>query len=65
MAVKLDLKKAYDGFSWNFIMDTLRDISIPDLLVSSVMKCITTSSIRVLWNGEATEKFHLSRDICQ
>lgn len=30
-----------------------------------ILHCISTSQMRVLWNGEALEEFHLSRGIRQ
>ena len=47
MAVKVDLKKAYDRLSWDFILDTLRDFGLLEFLVNAVMKCITTASMQI------------------
>lgn len=65
MAVKFDLEKAYDKLSWEFILDMLRNIGIPDSLVLLIIRYITTSSMRVLWNGASMEKFHPSCGIRQ
>lgn len=43
----------------------LRDIGISDALVLLIMKRITISLIRVLWNAEVTEKFYPSQRIRQ
>jgi len=65
MAIKLDLEKAYDRLDRNFIQDTLQEMRLPQPLVEVIMGCITTCSIRVLWNGEPMEQFHPKHGICQ
>lgn len=65
MAIKIDLEKAYDRLNWNFVRDTLVDISLPPNFVNLVWHCISTSSMRVLWNGETLEEFRPSRGIRQ
>ena len=66
MAIKLDLEKAYDRLDRNFIQDTLQEMRLPQPLVEVIMGCITTCSIRVLWewgaNGTIPSKtWHMSR----
>ena len=51
MAIKIDLEKAYDILSWDFIEDTLKDIGILEKLQKVIMQCISSSSIRLIWNG--------------
>jgi len=65
MAIKLDLEKAYDRLNWKFIENTLHDMRLPQSLVDVIMRCITTCSMRVLWNGEPTDCFNPSRGIRQ
>lgn len=65
MAVKIDLEKAYDRLNWDFIKETLEDIGLPREFVNMVWHCISSSSMRVLWNGEALDEFHPSRGIRQ
>lgn len=65
MALKIDLEKAYDRLSWNFIKDTLVDIGLPDRFIQLIWYCISTSSMQVLWNGEALEDFSPTRGIRQ
>lgn len=52
MAIKIDLEKAYDRLSWQFIEDTLREAGFNDVWVKNVMGCITTTRLGVIWNGE-------------
>ncbi|GKA76430.1 reverse transcriptase [Tanacetum coccineum] len=65
MAIKIDLAKAYDRLQWDFIRDTLFETKIPPLLVEIIMLCVTTPSMKILWNGETTEEFRPSRGIRQ
>ncbi|KAH9672602.1 putative ribonuclease H protein [Citrus sinensis] len=65
LAIKVDLEKAYDRLSWEFIIDTLREARIPSDLIQVIMACITSATMRVLWNGEATKEFSPSRGIRQ
>lgn len=65
MAIKVDLEKAYDRLKWDFIRNTLMEMRIPQNLVDVIMMCITTCSMRILWNGEATEAFYPTRGIRQ
>ncbi|KAL8159786.1 hypothetical protein V2J09_001323 [Rumex salicifolius] len=63
--LKLDLEKAYDRLRWDFIEDTLRDVGLPDSWVRWIIECVSSASMRVLWNGEITEKFTPSRWVRQ
>jgi hypothetical protein len=65
MAVKIDLEKAYDRLKWEFVKETLEDIGVPRNIVDLIWSCISTSKMRVLWNGEALEEFSPSRGIRQ
>ena len=65
MAIKVDLEKAYDRLSWNFIRDTLIDARFPSDLIRLIMQCIETPTLSVLWNGSASEKFTPCRGIRQ
>lgn len=65
MAIKVDLEKAYDRLKWDFIRDTLQDIGIPGNLVNLIWHCISTPTMRMLWNGETLESFIPSRGIRQ
>lgn len=65
MAIKVDLEKAYDRLRWDLIEETLFDVGLPDKFVRAVMLCVTTCSMRVVWNGARSEKFTPSREIRQ
>lgn len=65
MAIKIDFEKAYDRLRWSFIRDTLLQMNLPLLLINTIMECVTSASLQVLWNGEPTEKFQPTRGIRQ
>lgn len=65
MAIKIDFEKAYDRLDWSFIRDTLLQMNIPLLLVNIIMECVTTASLKVLWNGEPSDSFKPTRGIRQ
>lgn len=45
MAIKIDLQKAYDRLSWEFIEDTLREAFLPKNFMKFIMFYITSVSI--------------------
>lgn len=65
MAIKIDLEKAYDRLNWSFIKETLEDISLPNRMVELIWQCISSTRVRMLWNGEALEEFKPPRGIRQ
>ncbi|KAL8130357.1 LOW QUALITY PROTEIN: hypothetical protein V2J09_019512 [Rumex salicifolius] len=65
MLLKVDLEKAYDHLRWDFLVDTLHDAGFPDKWVGWISECVSTASLRVLLNGEATTQFQPSRGIRQ
>lgn len=65
LAIKVDLEKAFDRLRWEFIADTLRDVGFPCDLIDLTMACISSSSMKVLWNGQPSESFQPSRGVRQ
>lgn len=63
--IKVDLEKAYDTISWNFLEETLVLIGLPDKLRSIIMDCVSSVTMRVLWNDEPTNSFRMQRGIRQ
>ena len=63
MALKVDLAKAYDRLSWDFILDTLFDLGLPHGLINIIMKCLTTSTMQILVNGQLSYEFKPSRGV--
>lgn len=65
MAIKVDLKKAYNRLSWHFIHETLQELKLLIMLINLIMACITTSRMNVLWNGKLTFEFSSGRGVRQ
>lgn len=65
MAIKIDMEKTYDRLSWSFISDTLEEAMIPGILRRLIIKCLTSASMQVLWNGEFKKDFTPSGGVKQ
>ncbi|XP_039002736.1 uncharacterized protein LOC120129249 [Hibiscus syriacus] len=65
MAIKIDLEKAYDRLEWLFVEDTLRELHIPKNLRRLIMRCVSSVSTHVLWNGAMSESFKPTRGLRQ
>ncbi|KAF7844182.1 ribonuclease H [Senna tora] len=64
-ALKLDIHKAYDKLSWNFIEAVLRCMSFPEIWIRYIMYCISSVSYHLLFNGGITDNFKPSCGIRQ
>ena len=65
MVIKVDLEKAYDRLNWQFIKDILVDVGLSENLVNTMMWCINSSNMQLLWNGATFQRFAPSRGIRQ
>ncbi|KAH1081996.1 hypothetical protein J1N35_021757 [Gossypium stocksii] len=65
MAIKIDLKKAFDRVRWDFISASFQAAGIPFFLHNVIMSVISNSTMQVLWNGVPTQKFRLARGVRQ
>lgn len=65
MIIKLDLEKAYDHLEWSFIRKALLFFEFPKCFINLVLRCISSSRINILFNGERLETFSPSRGIRQ
>ena len=63
MFIKLDMAKAYDRVSWEFLQKILLSFGFAGEWVEWVLSCVTSSSFSVLINGEAYELFGASRGL--
>jgi hypothetical protein len=64
-AIKVDLAKAYDRTSWQFIYNTLMEVGYPNKWIDVVMTAITSVRTNVKWNGVRADFFNLQRGIRQ
>jgi hypothetical protein len=65
MSIKIDLEKAYDRLNWNFIEQCLEECKFPPKIIEVIHHCISSSSYKIMWNGEKTNSFNPSRGIRQ
>ena len=63
MLMKIDLEKAYDRISLDFIRDTLDKARLPDTWNKNIMHCVETVKFSLIWNGKKLEEFRPSRGI--
>jgi hypothetical protein len=63
--LKLDLKRAYDSVSWQYLHLLLDQIRLERLAKSWIMGCITSVNTAVLVNGTPTDFFRCHRGLCQ
>ena len=55
-ALKVDLSKAYDRLSWNFIEATIQKMGFSQQWTQLVMQCVSTMTYIILVNGAPTKK---------
>ena len=65
MAIKVDLKKAYDKIEWSFIREVLMNANLPQNLINLIMSCVSSVSTSILFNGGNMEPIFPSRGIRQ
>jgi hypothetical protein len=63
--LKLDLKKAFDCINWNFLHLILIQSGFGIITTNWIMGCISSATMAVLINGEATKTFHCERGLRQ
>ena len=63
IAFKIDLEKAYDKVSWNFLKETLEEFGFPKVSLSLIMSCVTSSNLSILWNGSRLDNFAPTRGL--
>lgn len=65
MAIKIDLEKAYDRLSWEFIRETLNEAGLQEEWTRNIMSCIESPRLSILWNGESMDWIKPGRGIRQ
>ncbi|KAH1031000.1 hypothetical protein J1N35_043174 [Gossypium stocksii] len=65
MAIKLDMSKAYDRVEWRFVESIMKKLGFDSSWVDSLMRCISTVSYSVVFNGSKGELFYPTRGLRQ
>lgn len=65
MVIKIDLEKAYDRLSWDFIRDTLEEVGFNEEWIRNLMNCIEALKMSILWNDEKLPSFSPQRGVRQ
>ncbi|XP_010666883.1 uncharacterized protein LOC104884000 [Beta vulgaris subsp. vulgaris] len=63
--MKLDLKKAYDTISWEFLRQMLEGLGMPTFYTEMIMTCVTTPTFSIMLNGAITGFFGAQRGLRQ
>ncbi|KAL1225687.1 putative ribonuclease H protein [Cardamine amara subsp. amara] len=50
--LQVDLRKAFDSVSWDFIIHVLQSFGFPPLYINWIRQCITTPSFSITVNGD-------------
>lgn len=62
---KIDLEKAYDSLSWEFISRVLKETSIDERWVNLIIECVKVEKMQLVWNGELNRSFSPGQGIRQ
>jgi len=65
IALKLDMKKAYDKVEWNFLFEALKQLGFHPRWIHWIKECISTVSYSIIVDDEVTDFFFSSRRILQ
>lgn len=65
MILKIDLHKAFDCVSWDFLREVLSHFNFPPILINLILFCVSSCSLSVLWNGESLPPFSPGRGLRQ
>ena len=63
--LKLDISKAFDSFSWSFLLELLHYLGFGWLWCNLISNLLTTSSARIILNGEPSESINHQQGLRQ
>ncbi|GKB28957.1 RNA-directed DNA polymerase, eukaryota, reverse transcriptase zinc-binding domain protein [Tanacetum coccineum] len=64
-AMKIDIQKAYDTISWDFLKEVMLMVGFHETMVNWIMTCITSTSFSMCVNGEVNGFFNGRRGLRQ
>lgn len=65
MALKLDIEKAYDNLSWEFLFHTLPAFQFPQQFIHLIMTCVTSVTFTVSANGHKSAEWKPTKGLRQ
>lgn len=65
LMMKVDIRKAYDSVSWDFLRDLLVCLCFPQKFVDWLLECVCTASYSLVVNGESLASFPGQRGLRQ
>lgn len=65
IALKVDITKAFDTISWNFLYQVLRRMNFSDQFTTMISNILHSARLSILINGTPHSYFSCSRDVCQ
>lgn len=65
ITIKVDIAKAFDTLSWDFLLSCLRSLGMPPLFLSWIKACICTTSFMIGYNGTVNGYFKGKRGLRQ
>lgn len=63
--LKIDLHKAYDSISWDFLEWMIQSLGFPQQFCNWIMECVSTASFSIVLNGSIYGHFNGQRGIRQ
>lgn len=63
--IKIDLRKAFDSISWDFLKEVLEGLLFPEVFVRWVMECVSSPSYSISINGNVHGFFKGKRGLRQ
>ncbi|KAA3461612.1 reverse transcriptase [Gossypium australe] len=64
-ALKLDMSKAYNRVEWDFLAGMMKALGFNDDRLVLIMRCVTSVSYSVSFNGMSSDYFHPTRGLRQ
>ena len=65
MAVKIDIRKAFDSMEWDFILSVLHNFGFSDKFCDWLSNIFASAKLSILFNGDQNGYFSVSRRVRQ
>ncbi|XP_013595094.1 PREDICTED: uncharacterized protein LOC106303347 [Brassica oleracea var. oleracea] len=65
ITIKVDIAKAFDTLSWEFLFNCLQGLGVPEILTGWLRKCVCTTNFMIGYNGRVQGYFKGKRGLRQ